>query len=59
MKERKKPEPTDWFQTPELAYVLFDSIETPTALYFHKRDLLLKPTETPPMSAYHILDLEQ
>ncbi len=58
-KERKKPEPTDWFQTPEPAYVLFDSLETPIALYFHKRELMLKPTTTPPMTAYHILDLEQ
>lgn len=57
MKPRKAGEDTSWYATPEQACVLFDALETPAALYFHKRDLLYKPTTTPPMTAFFVLDL--
>jgi hypothetical protein len=55
----RKNADTSWFQTPEHAYVLFDALETPIALYFHKRDLFLKPGTKPPIYGYGEISLDQ
>jgi hypothetical protein len=57
-----KPRSTNdlsWISTPEQAYVFFDALETPASLYFHKHEMIFRPTLTPPMMAYFIVDLEQ
>jgi hypothetical protein len=55
----RKSADKSWFQTPELAYVLFDALETPVAFYFHKRDLFLKPGTKPPVYGYGEISLDQ
>lgn len=55
----RKNQDTSWFQTPEHAYVLFDALETPVALYFHKRDVFLKPGTKPPIFGYGEISLDQ
>jgi hypothetical protein len=55
----RKDADKSWFQTPEQAYVLFDSLETPIVLYFFKRDLFLKPGTKPPIYGYGEISLEQ
>ncbi len=55
----RKNADTSWFQTPELAYVLFDALETPIIFYFHKRDLFLKPGTKPPVYGYGEISLDQ
>jgi hypothetical protein len=55
----RKNADTSWFQTPELAYVLFDALETPIVFYFHKRDLFLKPGTKPPVYGYGEISLDQ
>jgi hypothetical protein len=57
--QARKNADTSWFQTPELAYVLFDALETPVALYFHKRELFLKPGTKPPVYGYGEISLDQ
>lgn len=57
--QARKNADTAWFQTPELAYVLFDALETPVALYFHKRDVFLKPGTKPPIFGYGEISLDQ
>ena len=49
----------EWQKTPEHAYVLFDPLETPLALYFHNRQFLLKPKTSPALTAYHLMAMEQ
>jgi hypothetical protein len=39
---KDKSRDTSWHGTPEHAYVLFDDLETPIGLYFHKKGLFLK-----------------
>ena len=54
----KKPKDAvseEWQQKPEEAYVLFDDTTTPLALYFDKRELLVKPKESPPLTAYCVV----
>jgi hypothetical protein len=58
IKSRKGAD-ASWFQTPEPAYVLFDALETPVALYFYKRDLFLKPGSKPPIYGYGEIALDQ
>jgi hypothetical protein len=55
----RKGTDTSWFQTPEHAYVLFDALEMPAALYFYKRDLFLKPGTKPPIYGYGEISLDQ
>jgi hypothetical protein len=55
----RKNADTSWFSTPELAYVLFDALETPVALYFHKRDVFVKPGTKPPVYGYGEISLDQ
>ncbi len=55
----RKNADASWFSTPELAYVLFDALETPVALYFHKRDVFVKPGTKPPIYGYGEISLEQ
>lgn len=57
----KEPWETDlsWMKKLELAYILFDSLEVPTALYFHQHETLLKPGVSPPLIAHFVLDLRQ
>ncbi|HEY8040878.1 MAG TPA: hypothetical protein VIF15_13830 [Polyangiaceae bacterium] len=55
----RKGADASWFSTPEIAYVLFDSLETPCALYFHKRELFLKPGTKPPIYGYQEMSTEQ
>jgi hypothetical protein len=57
--QARKNADASWFQTPELAYVLFDALETPVALYFHKRDVFLKPGTKPPIYGYGEISLDQ
>ncbi len=57
--QARKNADTSWFQTPELAYVLFDALETPLIIYFHKRDLFLKPGTKPPIYGYGEISLDQ
>jgi hypothetical protein len=59
VKPRAKGDDVSWHATPEPALVLYDSLESPSALYFHKREIVYKNTLTPPMWAYHTLSLEQ
>ena len=60
MKARKTPEAdTEWQTRPEHGYVLYDALETPIAVYFHKHDLICKPLTTPPMTAFFVLSLDQ
>jgi len=60
MKPRKTPEADEsWMQQPEHCYVLYDALETPIAVYFHKHDLICKPLTTPPMTAFFVLSLDQ
>ena len=55
----RKGADTSWFQTPEKAYVLFDAMEMPIALYFYERDLFLKPGTKPPIYGYGEISLDQ
>lgn len=57
--QARKNADTSWFETPELAYVLYDALETPVALYFHKRDVFLKPGTKPPIYGYGEISLDQ
>jgi hypothetical protein len=57
--QARKGADTSWFQTLEIAYVLFDALETPIILYFHKRDLFLKPGTKPPIYGYGEISLDQ
>jgi hypothetical protein len=57
--QARKNADQSWFQTPELAYVLFDALETPIVFYFHKRDLFLKPGTKPPVYGYGEISLDQ
>jgi hypothetical protein len=59
VKPRKTPSDGAWESTPEIAYVLYDSIETPIALYFHQHELVLKPISKPPMKAYYALAVDK
>lgn len=59
VKSRKAGDDTSWHSTPEPAVVLYDSVEAPNALYFHKREIVYKPSLNPPMWAYHTLSLDQ
>lgn len=52
VKKSKEPADTSWYQVPEHACVLVDDTSTPIALYFEARGLLLKPKESPPLTAY-------
>jgi hypothetical protein len=47
----------DWQKDPTHAYVLYDSLETPLALYFYKHELLYKPSMK--MTAYFTFSLDQ
>jgi hypothetical protein len=60
-KQIKPPakERPEWQDAPAQAYVLFDDTETPLALYFHEHNLLLKPKESPPLTAGCDIDLRQ
>jgi len=49
----------EWQKSPEHAYVLFDSLETPIALYFHDREFVIKLKSSPPLSAYHAMVMDQ
>jgi hypothetical protein len=55
----RKSADTSWFLAPEHAYVLFDALETPVALYFYKRGLFLKPGTKPPVYGYGEISLDQ
>jgi hypothetical protein len=55
----RKNADTSWFQTAELAYVLFDALETPVIFYFHKRDVFFKPGTKPPVYGYGEISLDQ
>jgi hypothetical protein len=55
----RKNADTSWFGTPELAYVLFDALETPIVIYFHKRDVFVKPGTKPPIYGYGEISLDQ
>jgi hypothetical protein len=55
----RKNADTSWFSTPEPAYVLFNDLETPIVIYFHKRDLFLKPGTKPPIYGYGEISLDQ
>jgi hypothetical protein len=55
----RKNADTSWFGTLELAYVLFDALETPIVIYFHKRDVFLKPGTKPPIYGYGEISLDQ
>jgi hypothetical protein len=55
----RKNADASWFQTPELAYVLFDALEMPIVVYFHKRDVFLKPGTKPPIYGYGEISLDQ
>jgi hypothetical protein len=57
--QARKNADTAWFGTPELAYVLYDALETPVAIYFHKRDVFLKPGTKPPIYGYGEISLDQ
>ena len=59
VKPRKSGDDISWHSTPEPAVLLYDSLAAPSALYFHKREVVYKNTLTPPMWAYHTLSLEQ
>ena len=48
-----------WFGEPEHGYVLYDNLETPVAIYFHKRDVFLKPGTKPPIYGYGEISLDQ
>jgi len=58
VQERKNADKS-WFGTPELAYVLFDALEAPLALYFHKRDVFLKAGTKPPIYGYGEISTDQ
>jgi hypothetical protein len=53
---RKDPDKS-WWSEPTHAYVFFDSLETPAALFFYKQDLIIKPGRQPPFIAQISLDL--
>jgi hypothetical protein len=55
VKKSKEPADTGWYSVPEVACVLVDDTSTPIALYFEKRGLLLKPKESPPLTAYCVV----
>jgi hypothetical protein len=55
----RKGADSSWFQIPERAYVLFDALEMPVILYFHKRDLFVKPGTKPPIYGYGEISVEQ
>ena len=57
--QARKNADTSWFSKPELAYILFDALETPIIVYFHKRDLFLKPGTKPPIYGYGEISLDQ
>jgi len=57
--QARKNADTSWFGEPELCYVLFDALETPVALYFHKREVFLKPGTKPPIYGYGEISLDQ
>jgi hypothetical protein len=57
--QARKNADISWFGTPELAYVLYDNLETPIALYFNKRDVFLKPGSKPPIYGYGEISLDQ
>jgi hypothetical protein len=57
--QARKNADTSWFPTAELAYVLFDALETPIIVYFHKRDVFLKPGTKPPIYGYGEISLDQ
>jgi hypothetical protein len=59
VKRPKRDWPSDWYSTPEHAYVLFNDLETPIALYFDARELVLKPKEDPPLSAWFSMPMKQ
>lgn len=59
VKPRKTPQDTSWQKEPAHAYVLFDTTETPIVLYFHKHDLLYRPSPTTPYIASHVIELAQ
>ena len=59
VKSRKSGDDISWHSTPEPAVLLYDSLEAPSALYFHKREVVYKNTLNPPMWAYFSLSLEQ
>jgi hypothetical protein len=58
IKPPKKMPSTAWQKEPAHAYVLFDNLEQPLALYFFEHELVVKPREEPPLMAYHAMTLK-
>jgi hypothetical protein len=52
---RKEPDKS-WWNEPTHACVFFDALDTPSALYFFKHDLIIKPGRTPPFIAQISID---
>ena len=55
VKKPQEPDDESWYGTPEHACVLVDDTSKPIALYFPNRGLLVKPKESPPLTAYCVV----
>jgi hypothetical protein len=57
VKPRKNPGDTSWMAEPQHAYVFYNDLEEPLALYFHQHEVIWKPRMK--MCGYFTISLEQ